>query len=242
MQNRYDWTCYTIRIKKKSFLISLLVHTIFSLSFFLPITKNKEFKREIFVVKMVSLPEIEIPKVSDRLEEKVENFIKKQEKIENINEKPKIIKKNFSTSNKFSPEDYKQKLYSNILKETKTFQKDSLTKSVDIKIPEINSEKLNLNTISFSTEVPVWYMNLIKKKIEDNWLIKEYFSNLSTIVSFRIYRSGKIENIIIEKSSGDRKFDNSIIDAIKSVKVWPEFPENVKDKYFDIIIEFKMEG
>lgn len=242
MQNRYDWSCYTIRIKKRSFLISFSIHFIFLLLFTLPITQNrKEFEREIFIVKMVSLPQIEIPKVSESFEKKIE-VTKKQEKIEKIEGKPIIPKKEFSISNKFSPEDYKQKLYSNILKDTKTSQKDSLTKPVDIKIPEIKSGELNSNTISFSTEIPTWYINLLKKKIQDNWSIKEYLINLSAIVSFRIYRNGKIENVTIERSSGDSKFDNSIIDAIKSVKVWPEFPESIKDKYLDIIVEFKMEG
>jgi TonB family protein len=256
MQNRYNWTCYTDRIKKKSIFVSFLFHiSVFSL-LFLPVhQKNKNFEKEIFVVKLIditlNIPET-IEKNEVKMEEKVLPPLKKEEKIKNIKEEK--IEKKAEFSEKFSPEEYKKKLYSKISSLDQQYHKTSsdsqnIKTSENIKIPEIKSIKINAPSFdtstlpsSFSTDIPSWYINLIKKKIEENWVLKEYLIDMSSIVSFRIYRDGRVENISIEKSSGYKKFDNSIIEAIKSVKTWPAFPSEIKDRYLDIMIEFKTEG
>jgi len=227
--------------------------------FFIPIPeKNKNFEKEIFVVKLVNIPHIEvIEKTSEKKEIKIEERVlppvKKEEKIKTV--KDIKVEKKVEFSETFSPEEYKKKLYSKIsdTKFSETNKKSSNnteTSNINIKIPEIKSVKISTPSFestssyqtSFSTDIPSWYINLIKKKIEENWLLKEYLIDMSTIVSFRIYREGRIDNISIEKSSGYKKFDNSIIDAIKSVKSWPAFPSEIKDRYLDVIIEFKTEG
>ncbi|MGB9677854.1 MAG: energy transducer TonB [Candidatus Ratteibacteria bacterium] len=244
MQYKYDWACYTDRIKKISLSISFLFHiTAFFLIFVsFPNQKNKKLEKEVFIVKLVNIPQIEIPNITE--ENKIKNKGKTTLPLKNgKSEKKKEILETFSS------DEYKKKLFSKISEKGSMSNYKTSSDGLNIKIPEIKSVKINppvfqsdFYTTSFTHEIPSWYINLIKKKIEENWLLKEYLLNMSAIVSFRIYRNGKVENIIIEKSSGNRNFDNSIVDAIKSVKVWPEFPENIKDKYLDIIIEFKTEG
>ncbi|MCM8767702.1 MAG: TonB family protein [Candidatus Omnitrophica bacterium] len=204
-------------------------------------------------MKLVNIPQIEIPEIIEKKEIKILEkdlpSLKKEEKIKSPKEK--IIEKKLEFTEKFSPEEYKKKLYSkisNIEQQTNLPSKPS-SQNINIKIPEIKSIQINTPTFesysdkpSFITEIPSWYINIIRKKIEENWLLKEYLIGMSAIVSFRIYRDGKVENVYIEKSSGYKKFDNSIIEAIKSVKNWPNFPEEIKDRYLDIIIEFKTEG
>ncbi|MFN4227654.1 MAG: energy transducer TonB [Candidatus Ratteibacteria bacterium] len=254
MQNRYDWTCYTSRIKKRSFFISVLFHFSLFALFLIPLPqKKKDFEREIFVVKLVNIPQI--PEVFETVEkkeiitsEKVLSSPNKEEKIKSVKET--IIEKKVEFTEKFSPEEYKKKLYSKISSMEQINQPSKTSpQNINIKIPEIKSIQINAPSFdsstyqpSFNTEIPSWFINLIKRKIEENWLLKEYLIDMSAIVSFRIYRDGKIENISIEKSSGYKKFDNSIIEAIKSVKNWPIFPEGIKDRYLDIVIEFKTEG
>ena len=254
MQNRFDWTCYSIGIKKRSLLFSFLLHFLLFFLIFLPNKNENKIEREVFVVKMVSLPEIKIPeKVEEKLSnqrkietyEKIESKIKKQGKTKMTERtfKKEISEKGFEE--KFSPEDYKKNLYSKIFKSESQYTEKTYSKKIDIEIPEIKSKDITGSQISsgqFLSEIPSWYIELLKKKIEENWSPKEFLTNLSAIISFRIYREGRIENIVIEKSSGYKNFDNSIIEAIKSVKKWPEFPREIKDRYLEIIIEFKIGG
>jgi TonB family protein len=262
MVNKYDWNWYLGRIKKKSFSASLLVHFCLFLLLFLPITKKEEkFEKEIFVVNLVSIPfemkenNVEKKEVKENikkvsLEKKVPSvYSLKETQAEKIKEN--IIEKKEEFSESFSPDEYKKKIYSKIMKgkedNVSSFTSSSLTEN--IKIPEIKSTKITpisfdieISNSTIFSQIPNWYISIIKKKIEENWSFKEYVGKLSSIVSFRIYREGKIENIIIEKSSGYKKFDKSIVDAILSVKNWPPFPEEIKDRYLDIIIEFETEG
>ncbi|MCM8785347.1 MAG: TonB family protein [Candidatus Omnitrophica bacterium] len=253
MQNRYDWTCYTSRIKKRSFFVSFLFHFSLFILFLIPLPqKKKDFvEREVFVVKLVNISQIEMPEITEKKEIKVlEKGISSLKKEEIKSPKEKVVEKKVEFTEKFSPEEYKKKLYSKISNiEQITLPSKTPSQNINIKIPEIKSIQINTPSFesssyqpSFTTEIPSWYINLIRKKIEENWLLKEYLIDMSAIISFRIYRDGKIENVSIEKSSGYKKFDNSIIEAIKSVKVWPKFPEEIRDRYIDIIIEFKTEG
>ena len=254
MQNRFDWTCYSSGIKKKSFFFSFLLHSFLFFFIFLPQISENKIEREVFIVKMVYLPEV-------KLTEKIEEELSEQRKIEigeKIESKIKKLKKTEITENtfkkeisekgfeeKFSAEDYKKNLYSKIFKREEQHTGKTSSKKFDIEIPKIKSKDFISSQISsgkLETEIPTWYIELLKKKIEENWSPKEFLLGLSTIVSFRIYKEGKIENIVIEKSSGYKNFDNSILEAIKSVKKWPEFPKEINDRYLEIIIEFKMEG
>jgi TonB family protein len=262
MVNKYDWNWYLIKIKKRSFSASLLVHFFLFLLLFLPITKKeKKFEKEIFVVNLVNIPfEMKEIKVEKEVKENIKKVSLekkvlpisplKETKVEKIKEN--IIEKKEEFSESFSPDEYKKKIYSKIMKGEKDNVPSSLTPSLsteNIKIPEIKSTKIS--PVSFNIEIPnstifyqipSWYISMIKKKIEENWSLKEHVGKLSSIVSFRIYKEGRVENISIEKSSGYRKFDNSIVDAIRSVKNWPPFPEEIKDRYLDVIIEFETEG
>ena len=254
MQNRFDWTCYSIGIKKKSLLFSFFLHFLLFFLIFLPNKNENKIEREVFVVKMVPLPEIKIPeKIEEKLSnqrkietyEKIESKIKEQGKTKMTERtfKKEISEKGFEE--KFSPEDYKKNLYSKIFKSESQYTEKTYSKKIDIEIPEIKSKDITGSQTSsgqFLSEIPSWYIELLKKKIEENWSPKEFLTNLSAIISFRIYREGRIENIVIEKSSGYKNFDNSIIEAIKSVKKWPEFPREIKDRYLEIIIEFKIGG
>lgn len=224
------------------------------LFFFLFIPSKKEkIENEIFIVKMVSIPEIKTPEILKPAIENSKPIVSQQKKTftEVVKSKKEIEKIEFEKRDTFSSEKYKQQLYSKLSKsgESEDISKNFKKNNIDIKIPEIKSVEIEkISSIGFepiygqNVEIPTWYISLIQKKIKENWNVKDLLSDLSAIVSFRIYREGKVENIVIEKSSGYEKFDNSIIEAIKKINHWPSFPENIKDRYLDIVIEFKTEG
>ncbi len=85
------------------------------------------------------------------------------------------------------------------------------------------------------------YYNTIWSMIKERWSIPEYLKgkNLRAVISIRIKRSGKIEKIYIEKSSGNRLFDNCAIKVIKSLGSFPPLPDYVKNNTLEIGVIFK---
>lgn len=272
MQNRYDWFGNTNRIRVKSLGISFFIHFfIFFISLLNINSKEKKLEHDFLVVNLIPLTEFEIPiyerKEMPKLEKKSFEIRTPKENLEKTG-LPKVEKlspfklnvdKKSDFSEKFSTEEYKEKLLSKLSKANENFegskfsQQTKKSSSLENIVPEIKSlriESENSQIFSqigsirspYQERIPDWFINLIKKRIEENWTVKENLIDLKAIISFRIYRDGRVENIAIEKSSGYKSFDNSIIEAIKSVKRWPEFPSEVKDKYLDIVIEFKTEG
>ena len=236
MQNKYDWSGYTTRIRKKSFTITFLIHLIGISSLLFLSGKKNSLSDEIFIVQMVEIPPLKISRSVLKMEKKIPE-IKKRELIR---EKSTIREKKVETPS-FSIEEYKKRLERKInlsMKESKV----SKIKNVPIKIPEIKSTSLNIKNLEFSLTIPQWYILMVKSEIRKNWILKENFTGLSAIVSFRVTRDGRIKNITLEKSSGFSFFDNSVIEAVKLTKQLPSFPEEIKEKYLEIVIEFKTEG
>jgi len=230
MQNKYDWSGYTSQIRKKSFTITFLIHLIAISSLLFLSSKKTSLSDEIFIVQMVEIPPL---KISRRV-------LKMEKKIPEIKKRDVIREKEFEMPS-FSIEEYKKRLERKI---NLSMEKSKVTKikNVPIKIPEIKSTSLDIKNLEFSLTIPQWYILMVKSEIRKNWILKENFTGLSAIVSFRVTREGKIENIALEKSSGFSSFDNSVIEAVKLTKRLPSFPEEIKEKYLEIVIEFKTEG
>ncbi len=231
MQNRESWSGYESKVKKKSFLLSLTIHFI-GIVFLTVSSININHKNEVFVVQLVNIPFV--PEVKKKVLEKPKfNKERIKSKIENKEE----IKQSGPSS--FDVNEYRNKLLSKI--ENTKLAKNEKVDIGKIDIPSLHSTSLSLKNIRFLTDIPAWYISLLKSKIEENWKFKNIIGELSTLISFRIYRSGRITNLKIEKSSGYVPFDRSAILAIKSTKDIPPFPEEIKQSYLDVMIEFKKE-
>jgi len=233
MQNRESWPGYESKVKKKSFFLSLTIHFI-GIVFLTVSSININHKNEVFVVQLVN-----IPNVSEAKKKVLEKpkFNKKKIKIK-VGNKEKIKQEKTPF---FNIDEYRNKLLSKIEIESSKLVKNEKVDIGKINVPSLHSTSLSLKNVEFLTDIPSWYISLLKSKIEENWKFKNIIGELSTLISFRIYRSGKITNLRIEKSSGYVPFDRSAILAIKSTKDIPSFPEEIKQKYFDVIIEFKKE-
>ncbi|MCM8772958.1 MAG: TonB family protein [Candidatus Omnitrophica bacterium] len=247
MQDRIDWTCYTNRIRRNSLLATFFLHSFFIFLIFSNEVKKEKLEKEIFIVKLINVPEVKsVEKIEDvNVQEKESLSLPVKKEINKISKVEKIKNKLDETKSElkeFSLDEYRQRLYSKLKKEENIEISTRIKQENKISEIKITNEDIH-SSIPFSiSEIPEWYVNLLKRKIEENWIVEKYLTGLSAIVSFRIYENGKVENITIEKSSGYKKFDNSIIEAIKSVKNWPEFPKNIKDRYLDVVIIFKTEG
>jgi len=194
---------------------------------------NINHKNEVFVVQLLNIPSV--PEVKEKVLEKPK-FNKK--KIKKKVEKEKIKQEEIPS---FNIDKYRNKLLSKIEIESSKLAKNEKVNIGKINIPSLHSTSLSLKNVKFLTDIPSWYISLLKSRIEENWKFKNIIGELSALISFRIYRSGKITNLKIEKSSGYSAFDRSAVLAVKSTKDIPPFPEEIKQSYLDVMIEFKKE-
>jgi len=233
MQNRESWLGYESKIRKKSFFLSLTIHFI-GITFLTVSSININHKNEVFVVQLLNIPSV--PEVKEKVLEKPKfNKKKIKSKVEN---KEKIKQEEIPS---FNIDKYRNKLLSKIEIESSKLAKNEKVNIGKINIPSLHSTSLSLKNVKFLTDIPSWYIALLKSRIEENWKFKNIIGELSALISFRIYRSGKITNLKIEKSSGYSAFDRSAVLAVKSTKDIPPFPEEIKQSYLDVMIEFKKE-
>jgi len=233
MQNRESWTGYESKVRKKSFFLSLTIHFI-GITFLTVSSININHKNEVFVVQLLNIPSV--PEVKEKA---WENPRVDKKKIKSKVESKEKIKQEEIPS--FNIDKYRNKLLSKIEIESSKLAKNEKVNIGKINIPSLHSTSLSLKNVKFLTDIPSWYISLLKSRIEENWKFKNIIGELSALISFRIYRSGKITDLKIEKSSGYSPFDRSAVLAVKSTKDIPPFPEEIKQSYLDVMIEFKKE-
>ncbi|MCM8830156.1 MAG: TonB family protein [Candidatus Omnitrophica bacterium] len=239
------------KISKKSTGISLLLHMV-GISFLLisPMKKQTS-KNDVFTVHIIDIPVIPVPQVISPPSEKlpVEPHLKIEKKVlqekypatkEKTIEKQEPVQKEIPT---FSAEKFRESL----LAKTEITNKKSpktIESKEPVKIEKIERETIETAEINISSlmSIPDWYLSTLHKKIKENWKTDNIIGQRIAIVSFRVYRDGRIENISLEKSSGNTRFDRSVMEAVISTKQVPPFPAEITHNYLDIIIDFKTEG
>ncbi len=77
-------------------------------------------------------------------------------------------------------------------------------------------------------------MNNIQAKVEKNWNPPLKDEQLSVILLFTIYRSGKISDVKLKKSSGNSMLDNLAIRAIKLASPFGKLPHGYPDNKIDL--------
>lgn len=82
------------------------------------------------------------------------------------------------------------------------------------------------------------YFSLVGKKVHDNWIYPEGFDKSSIIISMKIGRSGNLIDSWVETSSGNRRFDESLINAIKKASPFPPLPHDFEGSYLEMGLRF----
>ncbi len=89
----------------------------------------------------------------------------------------------------------------------------------------------------------VTYFDILWLKIKNNWSIPPELNRkknvLECIVGIKIKKSGMIMNMWMEKSSGDRLFDDSAMRAISKTAPFPPFSDELKQDYIEIGVRFR---
>ena len=98
--------------------------------------------------------------------------------------------------------------------------------------------------IQFGAAIPAWYVEAIRRRIEQNWKYGQRTNLLSerALVSFSIARSGLVSGVFLEDRSRTAAFNQSVLDAVKRSSPLPGLPPEVKEDVLDVTIEFSARG
>lgn len=85
------------------------------------------------------------------------------------------------------------------------------------------------------------YYNLISGIVQREWL--DYFGEFrnirsEVIVSIKIARSGGLMETRVEKSSGNPRFDESLLNAVKKASPFPPLPREFEGREMDVAFRF----
>jgi TolA protein len=89
------------------------------------------------------------------------------------------------------------------------------------------------------------YAASVKGRISSHWQLPEIVktqSNLSTIVALTLRRDGSIEDMRIERESGDSFFDQSVIKALRNSAPLPSFPALINQSTLEFVLTFTPQG
>jgi len=69
-------------------------------------------------------------------------------------------------------------------------------------------------------------------------IMKDLNAEHPVVIKFSIQRSGRIKNIKVEKTSGDKDVDNNAIAILQNIKILPSFPNSLKEEEIELGINF----
>jgi len=84
------------------------------------------------------------------------------------------------------------------------------------------------------------YFSLIRDRVQANWVYPENFDDnrVSVIVAIRIGRDGTLLKSWVEKGSGSRPFDESLLKAVRKAAPCPPLPEDFTEETLETGLRF----
>jgi TonB family protein len=84
------------------------------------------------------------------------------------------------------------------------------------------------------------YMIEVWEKIQDAWHVPGlvFKKNLETVVSIKVRKDGRIVDMDIEKRSGNRVYDESVLRILRSIELLPPIPASLNTEYLEIGFNF----
>ncbi len=86
-----------------------------------------------------------------------------------------------------------------------------------------------------------YYLTLVDRKIQDNWVPIGGRSEAMVVIRFRVLPSGQVRDVELETSSGDAGLDASALRAIRQSLPLPPFPNLLTEPYLNLRYRFVME-
>ncbi|HEY7677505.1 MAG TPA: TonB family protein [Candidatus Methylomirabilis sp.] len=93
------------------------------------------------------------------------------------------------------------------------------------------------------TDTLLYYFARIQDKVSAFWMPGALGDReVIVLVGIRLLHSGQVREITIERSSGDRGFDDAAIRALRQALPLPPFPALVKEDSMNLILKFTNRG
>lgn len=96
-------------------------------------------------------------------------------------------------------------------------------------------EGLSFNDNNFKF---TYYANQIISRIKKHWSWSLNYSQLKTVVYFKINRDGTVSDILIKKSSKNNEYDKFAADTIVRASPFPQLPEGYVQDFLGVYFEF----
>ena len=97
------------------------------------------------------------------------------------------------------------------------------------------SSNISIDAVRFPY---TYYTNQIVKKISQNWQWSSDFGRLTTIIYFKVSKTGNVGEVFVKQSSGDSLFDSQAVRAVKLADPFPPLPFGYEDNELGIYFEF----
>lgn len=179
----------------------------------------------------IEMPEPEIPEIEiePETEEIPEDETIVEPEIEKIPERPKppekpVIKK--------KPEPKK----SEPVKTSQPAAEKNADKSDSAQSKITGTNRMNIDIENFPF---AYYLNLLRRRIQNNWQPPRRSERLTAMVGFEILRNGQIMNIVIENRSGNFLFDQAAQRAVHYANPLPPLPGDFHENKLSVHIEFE---
>lgn len=169
----------------------------------------------------------------------ISNNNDKEEKIEKIKEQKSITKPKQVDDPDYLYTNSKDMKPSMALEESQILKKGIAKKSSNT---DINSDSgIENSGIRTDSNFPYpWYITTLRTRLFESWQSQDVTSkNLKAVVRFRILRNGVIDKIQIDKTSGNRLFDQSVVMAVSEIKQLGPLPDDFFEDYLTVYVEFK---
>lgn len=84
------------------------------------------------------------------------------------------------------------------------------------------------------------YYGMLRDRVQENWIYPQGLKDntISVIVSMKIARSGKLLEVAVERSSGNRAFDDSLLKAIRKAEPFPPLPVDLEGSFLETGLRF----
>ncbi|MBT3393130.1 MAG: TonB family protein [Elusimicrobiaceae bacterium] len=84
-----------------------------------------------------------------------------------------------------------------------------------------------------------WYITQVRNLLWQEWKKREPSPGYLCLVSFAILKNGKIDNLLIDKNSGNKTFDYVALSSTKNAAPFPALPKDYKKDDLTVTVEYK---
>jgi colicin import membrane protein len=85
------------------------------------------------------------------------------------------------------------------------------------------------------------YLALVERAINEKWTappVDISGTALTVVIKFRLFRTGTVSGVLIDRQSGNEYYDLAARRAVMSVEHLPSFPPSITEPYYDIYFTF----